>query len=70
MKKETTKEQKENIIGYLMIISGLGIYFYYSLFKVRSLSDLEFILMGFASAMVLVSGIGILNKIDDRKKER
>ena len=47
--------------GYLMIIGGFGTYMYYSYFITESFSDLAFLLVGFASAIVVGFGVGILN---------
>jgi len=55
---------REKIIGYLLVVLGFIVLFYYAYIEAKSLSDLAFLLAGFSIAMAISFEISmILNEV-------
>ena len=48
------------ILGRLIMIIGLGLFLYFEIFIVETLSDLAFLLIGLASGLIFCFGIFLI----------
>jgi hypothetical protein len=62
--------KKEKIIGHLLMWSGIITYTYFIFFEVESLENLAFTLVGFATAMSISHGMGILHRLEEKKDSK